>query len=464
MRPVLATAMNLLRELLRKRTCALFLLLIAGCALTLPHVADEGGSLRSRLQLTANYGIGFPVFLIAVATIVVAAGSVSRDVESQRIQPVVTKSCARWQTLLGRLVGILTVDALLLSFVLLLFVVNTWIAERDAGAALRERDLAEQRFYTPRVPIRPMVPSIGEEEIRQYLDRLGVEPDAAGGLTRDELDRVARRLLRSARIPPGDSADLELPEESMPRLRAAAGKGARLFVSYVLHWSPPGGAPQAACRWEVRNRPTGAPESTTFSAVEQRISMGTPHEFSFRGDLLPDDRCVLTLHNTGGEESGRTLILDPLQVEVLAPYGDFSMAVARSALLLMTQFALLAALGLLGSSVFSAATAYLLGFFFYATSLSSSFLLETFEKQSVAAPQRFTDWIGTVLSEFGQKVLALLPDLGSADPVGNISMGRTITWSGLCGEAAWTLGVQGALIFLLAVWLLSRREIAKGAR
>ena len=140
MRPVLAIAVNLLRELLRKRTSILFVLLVAGCALALPRVADDGDASRSRLQLAANYGIGLPAFLIAVATLVVDCGSISREIESQRFQPVLTKACARWQTLLGKLLGILVLDVLLVLLVMLIFALTMGLWFSASGAMLASAD------------------------------------------------------------------------------------------------------------------------------------------------------------------------------------------------------------------------------------------------------------------------------------------------------------------------------------
>ena len=461
MRPVLALLSVFVLELTRRRTPFLFLLGLAGCAVFLPRLAQDGEPLRSRLQLATSYGVGFPVVLIALGTVAMAAGAISSDVESHRIQTVLVKACSGWQVLLGKFLGILAVVAVSLCVVLLAFAVNLANVTAFSGPTSEEAGLAWQRFFTPRVPVYADLPPIDEVRLREYTELLKTAPGSSRGLGDRELEAQARRWLRNLTVRPGEHADLTF-RGLRPRGKTAETlAGERLILSYRLHWSPPGGGPHAECSWEVYPGPSPAPGAQPLFVSRERASRGIANELALPATLVPASASLcLRIRNPAAADEGRTLVVDPLQVEILTSYGTFLPGVLRAFALVFSQLALLAAIGLLGSAVFSRPTASLVGLFVYLTGLASGFLRETFYRETVVHPRTFFEQLSGALSGFSERVLNLLPDLGGLEPVDRRISGCAIPVAEFSIDLCWLLLVQAALLLVLGAWLLSRRELA----
>jgi hypothetical protein len=462
-KPCLAIAANFLRELTRERSSTFFILLMVGLGLLLPHLAGQAPSLRAQLQLTVNYGLGLPIFLVSLATIVMSAGAVAGEVETRQLQTVATKPCSSWQFVLGKLVGVLAASGALLALLFAAFAINViWILS-TSGATVEERDVALQRFLSPRVGFFPDVPPVDESALRSQVDRLKSDPKVARGKTPKELEAQARRILRSSRIPPGKSAEivftgLEPGVKSREDLRRGKAPPEQIILRYELQWYPPGGAPQVSCAWEA-----GSGEARF--AETQRPSRGVPQELAVPASAVsPSGTLRLLVKNTEPSDSGITLLLDPSAVEALRVQGSFAPNLLKGFGLCFAQCVLLAAVGILGSSAFTFPTACLLGLLVYFTGLSAGFLRETFELETSGLIAGTYQQIASAASKVGQKLLDVFPDLSRLDPVGLISMGRNVRLEDLWEGVFWTAGTKAALVILLAGWILGRRELARGER
>ncbi len=471
MRPLLAVAGNLLCEISRKRSTPFLVLLVAGSAFILPHVGGGDGTLKMRLQLAVTYGVGFPTFLLALATIAAASG-MAREIENRRIQVLVTKPIAAWQILLGRLVGIVIGDAVLLGLVLGALAVHVHLI--SGSEARTEEDTLRQE---PEDPVRPgpaekvflaraslhaVVPPPPEGAVRAYVAALERDPHASKGLSPAALEVRARRALRLLRVAPGGSGEIFFP--GLPPGMAHAGDE-EVIVRYQVYSLRPWESPRVDLDWDVLSAisaPVSGDEPVCTVRARQ-VLHGVPQGVALPARAFSADQGIrLRVRNPSPGDPGATLILDPEKVEVLYVHGRFWPNALRALALVLAQLALLASIGLLGGCFCTFPTSVFLGLFLYLTALSAGFLRETFDL--FAGGSRGEGLIGRLegwTASFGSAVLSVLPDFATLDPVGRLAAGRAIGAAEMLLETAWIVGLEAAAALAAGAWILGRREVGR---
>ena len=101
-------------QCLRMKLAAAFVVLLAITLLALPAQMTGDGTLAGQIRAFLAYGTGIAMGLLSVMTIFVGASLVSDDIRTKQIFTLAVKPVARWQYLLGRWVGLVLFDAVLL--------------------------------------------------------------------------------------------------------------------------------------------------------------------------------------------------------------------------------------------------------------------------------------------------------------------------------------------------------------
>src|SRR5512133_3335815 len=99
----------------RYRLVLLLSLILLGGVVILPLVIKDDGTARGFTQILLTYTLSLITALLGFATLWLACGTLARDVEDCQIQMVVVKPVARWQIWLGKWLGVLSVNAILLT-------------------------------------------------------------------------------------------------------------------------------------------------------------------------------------------------------------------------------------------------------------------------------------------------------------------------------------------------------------
>ena len=185
----LAVARVVLEEAIRRRiavTCASILLITI---LVLPFTLDDP-RLDYRLQSFLSYSVGLTGLLLSIITIFLACGTISTEIEDRRIHTVLVKPIRRGAYLLGKLLGVLLLNALLLTvagtaiyaFSHLQVVLET---EGDTGhqadtaelKRVHEQVLIARRSVTP----EPEKGDLERRALRQFKRLSPKEVEALGG-------------------------------------------------------------------------------------------------------------------------------------------------------------------------------------------------------------------------------------------------------------------------------------------
>ncbi len=474
MSQIRAVAANVLREVTRKRGFRFFLITLLAIAFFFPRWTSSD-DLLGRLQIAVSYGLGFPSILIGIATLVFATGSLSRDIEQRAIHMVATKPVSRWKILLGKLLGVVLLDAGLLLAVLVVLMINVWTFSSEDYQP-RHREIANDRFFSPRKGAFPAPRPVSEEAVQSLALQLTKEHEEKS--EEETIERV-RSMLQCRHVPPQKETVLSfhhLPRSDRP--------GEKLQLRFKLFFLAHGSELECMTRWTFISRGQSIEK-------EMRVLNSSMHLIEVDAGIVGDDgELSVVLRNEqpehdGGagrdvlhaqheheehdehdeyhresEEHGITLIARPESVELLYVVTSFWANLGRALILLLGHFIFIATLGVFGSALFSLPTANLLGFAVCSTGLVSGFLKESLDAlEFKAGSEAFAEQVGVTTVICFKFLLLLMPDFSAEDPIGSLVEGRAIPLPGLFSDMGWIVLVRCGVVFFLAAWYWSRREL-----
>src|SRR5882762_6811434 len=85
------------------------------CVIGLPLLVKDDGTARGFTQILLTYTLTTITALLGFSTLWLACGTLARDIEECQIQMVVVKPIPRWQVWLGKWLGIMALNAVLLA-------------------------------------------------------------------------------------------------------------------------------------------------------------------------------------------------------------------------------------------------------------------------------------------------------------------------------------------------------------
>src|SRR6266496_4910623 len=89
--------------------------LLLGSVVALPILLKDDGTARGFIQIMLTYTLSVITTLLGFSTLWLGCGTLARDIEDCQMQLVAVKPIARWQIWLGKWLGLLLLNAALLS-------------------------------------------------------------------------------------------------------------------------------------------------------------------------------------------------------------------------------------------------------------------------------------------------------------------------------------------------------------
>lgn len=115
MQRILAIARLTWKSAFRYRLFWVMAALLVAAVAGLPLVLKDDGTAEGLTQILLTYTLSAITVLLGMATLWLSCGTLARDVEDCQLQVVCSKPIARWQVWLGKLLGILALNAMLLA-------------------------------------------------------------------------------------------------------------------------------------------------------------------------------------------------------------------------------------------------------------------------------------------------------------------------------------------------------------
>ncbi len=455
MQRILAIAWLTWKAALRFKLFLVIAALLVAAVVGLPLVIKDDGTARGFTQIILTYTLSAITALLGISTLWLSCGTLARDIEECQIQVVATKPIARWQIWLGKWLGIVSLNAVLLAISgACVFGLLQWRATKLPAA---EQKILREQVLVARGSAK--------------------EPDSLA-----ELNAVAERILQE-RLKNSPVEKVDVPEVRK-QIREAVKSDSQLvppsykrdwqidlgFAKNYLHGKPlqlrvkfnsaqKNAAGTFDALWQV-----GDPPKTKFWRSEpMSLAPDTFHEFEIPPDLF-DENGLLTITFVNPND---TALLFPLDegMEVLYPEGGFALNFARGLGIIFCWMALLAALGLAAASLLSFPVAAFFALAMMLVVFSSGTLAESVDSGTVAAGNEETGQLGhsimdVVLIPAFKGVLAVVNLAKSFSPIDALSSGRSITWSELGLAFAQIVLLLGGFFAAAGIIFFNRRELA----
>jgi hypothetical protein len=393
--------------------------------------------------------------LLGLSTLWLACGTLARDIEECQIQVVATKPIARWQIWLGKWLGIVSLNAVLLAISGgCVFGLLQWRAGKLPAA---EQQILREQVLVARGSAKE---AVNPAEIEADTDQALQERLKSGPVEKVNLPEVRRQIREQVKaalqiVPPSYQRTWQIDLGSAKNY--LAGKPLQLRVKFNAAQKSASGT--FAALWQV-----GVPQKTKFWQSEpMSLAPDTFHEFEIPPDMFDaNGQLTITFRNQNG-----TALLFPLDdgMEVLYPEGGFALNFARGLGIIFCWMALLAALGLMAASFLSFPVATFFALALLLVAVSSGTLAESVESGSVAAGNEEKGVAGhsgadIVLIPAFKGILAVVSLVKNYSPIDSLSTGRSITWGELGSAFAQIVLLVGGVFAVAGIFFFNRRELA----
>jgi hypothetical protein len=453
MQATLAIARLTLKAAFRYRLVPVLVLFLLGGVFLLPAVIRHTGKAQEFVQIVLTYTLGFTTAILGLTTLWLACGTLAGDIEDCHIQVVAVKPVARWQIWLGKWLGLLTLDALLLGLCAAsIYGQLLWRARQLPEA---EREVLQNEVLVARSSFAEHPPDL--DAVAQQLLAERSQKGPLPNLPRDEILRILREQIKARLqvVPPGYTRpwrlDLSAVRDSL------RDRPLYLRVKFFVAEKKPSG--NYTGLWEV-----GPPNSPKHAQDVKRLAAETFHEFPIPPNMLDTDG-TLYIDFTNQDD---TALLFPLEdgLEVLYRAGGFGPNFLRGVALVFCWLALLAAVGLAAASFLSFPVAAFFAIGLLAVAFSTSTMKTVIEQGTIREVDHDT---GRVAGEnlFDAASVAVFKAMlwtvnlvRGFSPIDSLSTGRTIPWTQLLQAFLQIVLGVGGLFAAIGMSVLTRRELA----
>ena len=455
MQSLVAIAWLTWKAAFRFRLFLVIAVLLLVSVIGLPVLIKDDGTARGFTQILLTYTLTVITGLLGLSTLWLACGTLARDIEECQIQVVAVKPVARWQIWLGKWIGLVSLNAVLLALSgASVYGLLQWRATRlpaEEQRTLRNEVLVARGSVKPPEFSREIETKTDQE----LQERLKQNPTATADLR--EVRRQIREQVKTRYqlVPPSSvrqwDIDLGLLKDALRdqplRLRikfyAANGSPSGTFIGY----------------WQV-----GMPGKTRFKQFEpMSLAPDTFHEFEIPPNLY-DASGVLTISFAN---PNNTALLFPLEdgMELLYREGGFGLNFARGLGIIFCWMALLAAVGLTGASFLSFPVAAFFSLGLLAMTFSRGTLASVVSEGTIMNYSPETGIQGHSPLDFAfvplfRAELEIINLAGDFSPIDSLSSGRSIPWRDLAAAFLQIVLLLGGIVGLIGIFIFNRRELA----
>jgi hypothetical protein len=449
-----AIALNTLRQALRMKVAATFIVLLLVLLPIIGLTATGDGTLKGKLQTFLSYGLSLTSLLLCLLTVIVSIYSVTSDIEQKQIYTVITKPVHRIRLILGKLLGVLLLDmGLLVLFAAIIYSITIYLPDFH-GANFEERNQLRNEFYTARASVVPKQIDVSKEVEESYkkLEASGQLEQVFPSYTRKEI--MAQLSNRARLMKQAAPVGRELVWEFHNIKPLDPNESIFVKFKYDVSVTPPDS--QVYSQWligDYRQIRYGAQSETPLYRDDRKDPIRTFREMEVPADAIAQDGYLavaflnIPLNNT--------VVIFPIEdgLEVLYKADSFTANFVRACILILFRLIFLSCLALLAASFLSFPVAILLCLAVFLTGTLSGFILESLDFLSAN--------VGGVYSYTVRPLIKLLPRFDEFNPAKFLVSARLLSWSLVGKVAAFMVCIKSLLLLIFALIIFKYREIAR---
>jgi len=455
----------MIAEGVRMKIALVFLGILGLVVLGLPFAITGDSSLTGAVQSFMSFSFTATAILLSILTIFLSR-SLSDELVNRQIFLVMTKPIARWQYVVGKWLGIVTIDFIFLAAAGAIIYGMVFYIKATHPPIDDRFDLAEltNEVLVARHATKYQLPNFrvsAEAEFDRNLED-GLYDDREGFNKEKEIARIARKNEARWRIvPPGNLRTFQFSNLLVDR-----SKGHFIQLRYRANVTRYAADEIFRASWRFGDAYKGA----TVRDIPVRHRVDRWHTIRVPSDVVaPDNTLRVVFFNQNpyeGEKQANNIFefRKSQDVSVLFIVGSFEWNMVRLLTLMFCKLSFLAAVAVLMTTVFSFPVACLGSFTVYVLAAGMGFIMEGLDQLSKDYASMFSS-PGEFLAQSTVYLLTLtkfiLPDFSRFDAVESFVNGQNVS-------LVWVLQAVGEMGMLktgvvlgLAVLLFHRREVAE---
>jgi hypothetical protein len=472
-RPILTIAHLTLRNALRTRVFLWVALGLIATTILVPALLTGDGTAVGQMRVVIMYALGIAVTLLILETLWLSAGCVSLDITGKQLQSVAIKPIAPFAILTGKWLGILLLNSGFLAITLLGILTTTSITAKRLEHYPASHTTLQQEVLVGRRAVHPAP----DTELEDAAYRLHQQNIYEGKIPQDSPVQRTYRTLKSQRtmVAPGKTISWIIP---LPSQKLES--NAQHPTNKKVHTSTFGvecsmfdvhsQAPRLSLQYRFRcnaleRRPVSgtwtisAAKTPTLTIDVDSILDGT-HHLMLPETFTPAGNPVTVAFENKNTDSAPAIFFDSdTPIALLIHESSFAMNLLRAGLATLSILALISAVGIAISTLFSFSVAtFATGAILFAITLASGFSEAPVGHNHGTAQEN--SWITRVAEPCLLMIKHATHDITSNIPVGLISEGMLFSWA-RTGECILILLLLiPGIILLSASALLSQKELA----
>ncbi|MEM1331197.1 MAG: ABC transporter permease subunit [Planctomycetota bacterium] len=469
--PVTAVARNVLAEAVRMKVSLVFIVLLIFMLAALPGLMDEDEELRYRVQSFLQYGTGGAYLVVAVLTVFFSVSTVATEQRDKTIWQTVTKPVSAWQFVLGKWLGVVGLNAVLLTvcatgvFLFTEYLRSTpaageqsaYVVPGDGTGISRDRLILESQILTARESVGPL-PSIepDDPEFLEFADQ------QIGTLRKSDPDFAAtpRTLIRAVE---------EIYTRTQSAYRSIEPGGQQVYRFEGLAEAKASGRPLTV-RYKIQsggNRPDEFYRISFLVIRSQPLVRDTSLDITQTVTLSPsavaDDGSLELLIVNGDLETNRanprTFTIPPDGLTISYSAGTFAGNFFRVAIVLWIKLAFVAMVGVFAATFLSFPVAALISVGTLIIAEGAAYVGQALEYYGTTNFERETVWYKVAVQSIAGPVVQLFGFYSELQPTTRLVRGELLSWGAVTAGIA-LLGAFTAVLFFASIVSLRRRELA----
>jgi hypothetical protein len=457
MQRLLAIALLTVRAAFRYRLVLVLSALLIGGVVVLPIVIKDDGTARGFTQIVLTYTLALITFLLGFVTVWLGCGTLAKEVEEAQMQMVAVKPISRWEIWMGKWLGIMALNAMLLAISGgAVYGLMQWKAR---GLSAKEQNILWSEVLVARGSAREAMPDYKGDAERMLQERLktaaGQEVTNIAALRNYAVERVKAEY-QLARPGYGREWTIDVSKE-MNKLRDVP---MQLRVKFNVALE--NNANQYLALIEVGDPADGV--TRVWRAPEMNLAADTFHEITIPANLF-NAKGILKVRFYNRNE---TAILFPLEdgMEVLYREGSFFGNFSRGLGIIFCWLGFLAALGLMSASFLSFNVAAFFALGILLIGVSGGTLKQIVDEGGVTGVNHETGYtdnpnlVDRLVVPVAKGMLGVLGMIKNFSPIDSLSSGRNIGWDELARAIFQIWLIMAGIMAAIGIFTFNRRELA----
>jgi len=481
-----AVARTVVDEAIRMRAALVLLIVLVLSLPLLPLLLDSGERLEYRVQFLLTWALGATTLLLGLLNVFLGCGSLSGDIDSNRIHMTLTKPLGRPEYLLGKWVGLVAVNALLVIVAGIGIYAFTRLLALSEATSQGDRYAVDERVLTARQSVRPTHPS-GDayaKEVEKVIDDFEKEvPDAF------KKDRQGtRQSIREQYVRKWHTVYPDKVSEYVFSGLAHAKKTSPIVQLRIRPYGEGSGLDRADVSFAIwvngRPYPYRDGEHVPYTLAGQ-----TTHTLDIPTEAIDDKGFLrLTIENKNlvqrGAATATTIGLVPGKgLEVLEPVGSFDQNYLKCLFVIWLKLAMIAAVAVTAATFLGFPMAVLLSLMIFLSAFGSGFVGDSLElytgmddataTMNDMARLRYASFYDflkqgeyweafkVIMAVVGELFVKVIPSFDRYDAVSAVATGMNVSaWTVL--ECILRVGIVAPVVLGLLAWFcFEQRDLVR---